>query len=242
MSMKFGFTILLLTSGLFRSIFCYAQNQSHEEFLEDSIKIARPKPIRPQFKFDTRTTVYENQKLNMFGYDAGILIKDKLRLTVGYYRIDDELPKHTEVNSVEMKQTIYVRCGTINSELMYLKKRFFSLGFPLEIGLGHYRLKKISVIDGIESGRLEGVVAFSNFGLAGTFTPIRWFGLKAMVGYRKAILTSNKQFDFNGIFSSIGLNLDLHEIIRDFKMYKLQKHYHKPNFRRLESFTDLMID
>lgn len=240
--MKFRLTILFFILGFFINAFSFAQDERGKKFLEDSIKIARPKPIRPQFKFDTRTTVYENQKLNMFGYDAGILVRDKLRLTIGYYRIDDELPQHTELNSLEMKQTIYVRCGTINSELVYLKKRFFSLGFPLEIGLGYYRLKQFSVLDGMEFARLEGAVAFSNFGLAGTFTPIRWFGLKAMVGYRKAILSSNKQFDFNGVFSSIGLNLDVQEIIRDFKMYRLQKRYHKPNFRRLESFTDLMID
>jgi hypothetical protein len=239
MSLKLFFVILLL--NISANSFSQSQEE-YQKFIDDSIKITISKPVRPQFKFDTRTTVYEGQKVNMFGYDAGVLVKDKLRLTLGYYRIDDQLPKHTEINLMEVRQSLFVRCGTINSELIYLQQRFFSLGFPLEVGLGYYRLKNISVLSGSEASRLEGIVAFSNFGLAGTFTPIRWFGLKAIVGYRKAVLSSNKQFDFNGIFSSIGLNMDMQEIVKDIKMYRLKKKYYKGNFKGLESFTDLMID
>ncbi len=245
MKMKFLTTLNVSFLILFLNILTnsYSQTeQEHEKFVTDSTRISRPKTIRPQFKFDTRTTVFDGQKLNMFGYDAGVLVKEKLRLTLGYYRIDDQLPKHKEINAIEIKQTLQVRCGTINTELVYLKKRFFSLGFPLEVGIGNYRLTNTPASSENETSRLQGIVAFSNFGLTGTFTPIRWFGLKLIAGYRKAVLSSDKQFDFNGIFSSIGLNLDMQEIIKDIKMYRLKKKYYKPNFKRLESFTDLMID
>ncbi|MGZ3902373.1 MAG: hypothetical protein ACXVC6_01670 [Bacteroidia bacterium] len=73
------------------------------------------------------------------------------------------------------------------------------------------------------------MTAFSDFGLAGTFTSIRWFGLKEVIDYRKAVLASDKQVDFNGIFSSIALNGDVHEIIKDIKMYRLKKAFIKKN-------------
>lgn len=163
-------------------------------------------------------------------------------MTLGYYRIDEQLPKYIEINKEETRQTLLVRCGTINTELIYLHKRFFSLGFPLDVGVGYYRLKNISTASDGEINRLEGVTAFSDFGLAGTFTPIRWFGLKAVVGYRKAVLASDKQFDFNGIFSSIALNVDVHEIIKDVKMYRLKKAYYKKDFKPLDTFTDILTD
>lgn len=176
----------------------------------------------------------------MYGYDAGILVKNKLRLTLGYYRIDENLS--LPLNGAAIRQRVFIRCGTINTELIYFQKRFLSLGFPLELGVGYYELKNIDPETRNATDSLHGAVAFSNFGLAGTFTPIRWFGLKVIAGYRKAVLSSNKQFDFNGVFSSIGLNVDLHEAIKDIKMYRLKKRYYKDKFRPLETFTDLLVE
>jgi hypothetical protein len=213
--------------------------QRHRQYLHDSILISTPKLVRPQFKFDTRNTLFENHRVNMYGYDAGILVKNKLRITLGYYRIDETL--NLVSGGTAIQQNIYIRCGTLNTELVYFHKRFLSLGFPLEFGVGYYDLQSGSRENNY-SERLNGLVAFSNFGLAGTFTPIRWFGLKVIAGYRKAVLASNKKFDFNGIFSSIGLNVDLQEAIRDFRMYRLQKKYYRKEFKPLETFTDLLVN
>jgi hypothetical protein len=224
----------------------FAQKSTHlsaEQFSLDSIKIYTPKPVRPQFKFDTRTTVYENQKINSYGYDAGIMIKDKLRMTLGYYRMDDNLPKEQLLSDVRTKQRLRVYMGTANLELNYFRKRFFSLGFPLEVGLGQYLLKNFAA-DSLthELSRLQGYVVFANFGLSGTFTPIRWLGLKGMAGYRKAAVATHKDFDFNGVFTSIALSVDIQEIVKDIKMYKLKKRYYGRNFRKFEGFTDIIAD
>ncbi|MGQ0828557.1 MAG: hypothetical protein ACT4ON_09200 [Bacteroidota bacterium] len=216
---------------------------NQEQFIADSTKIYVPRSWRPQFKFDTRTTVFEKQQVNIYGYDAGIMIKDKLRLTLGYYRIDDNLPKEQLTGELKTKQNLRMHSGTMNLELNYMRKRFFSLGFPLELGVGQYILKNLTV-DPIphESSRISGYTVFSNFGLSGTFTPIRWLGLKGMVGYRKMLVASHKEFDFNGVFSSIALSIDFQEIIKDIKMYKLKKYYYGKNFRKLEGFTDIIAD
>ncbi|MBA3706988.1 MAG: hypothetical protein H0W84_14125 [Bacteroidetes bacterium] len=245
--MKMRNQLLFCIFFLFYNFSLLAQNQNEEErkeqFLADSTKIYVPKPVRPQFKFDTRTTVYEGQKINSYGYDAGIMVKNKLRLTLGYYRMNDNLPKEQLIKDVKTKQHLRVYMGTANLELNYLRKRFFSLGFPLEIGVGEYLLKNFSTDSIIyEISHIKGYVVFSNFGLSGTFTPIRWLGLKGMVGYRKAVIATHTDFDFNGVFTSIALSVDIQEIIKDIKMYRLKKRYYGKSFKKFVGFTDIIAD
>lgn len=216
---------------------------SYEEFIADSTRIYVPKPVRPQFKFDTRTTVYEGQKINIYGYDAGILVQNKLRMTLGYYRSEDNLPKEQTVTDLKVRQRLRMQSGTANLELNYLRKRFFSLGFPLEVGVGEYLLRSFaSDSTAYEVDRIQGYVVFSNFGLSGTFTPIRWLGLKGMAGYRKAVLATHQDFDFNGVFTSIALSVDIQEVVKDIKMYRLKKRYYGKSFRKFVGFTDIIAD
>ena len=58
-----------------------AQNKiSKKQFLADSTKIVAPKFIRPQFRLDNRLTFLDGQKLNITGFDVGVLLKNKLRV------------------------------------------------------------------------------------------------------------------------------------------------------------------
>ncbi|HEY6163246.1 MAG TPA: hypothetical protein VI112_18605 [Bacteroidia bacterium] len=209
------------------------------KFREDSLRIVSPKPVRLQFKFDTRSTFVFDKAVNLYGYDAGILVNGKLRLTLGYYRMDEQWDYSSEAGLSHRK--VMMRIGTINSEMIYFQKRFLSLGFPLEPGVGYYNIRSSLNANDSTLEHLEGLVVFSDFGLALTFTPIRWFGLKGMVGYRKAILSSEKRFDFNGIFSSIALNIDMQEAIKDIKLYRLEKKYHPHHFKRLQTFADILV-
>src|SRR5688572_23660838 len=69
-----------------------SQNRAaNEQFIKDSLEIMRVKLVRPQFKFDNRITFYKGQSLAINGMDAGVLLKDKLRLTLGYYQMNDYL-------------------------------------------------------------------------------------------------------------------------------------------------------
>jgi hypothetical protein len=232
--------VLFFLLALPLALHAQADSLGPDQFHEDSLRIMRPRPVRFQFKFDTRTSFVLDRSMTMNGYDAGILVNGKLRLTLGYYHLD-----HTwsvAADEGEIRQKLVMHMGTLNTEMLYVQRRFLSLGFPLEPGLGYYRLSTELQADGRSMDHLEGIVAFSNFGLAATFTPIRWFGLKGMIGYRKAILSSEKRFDFNGVFSSIALNIDMQEAFRDIRMYRLLKKYHPHHFRGLQTFTNLLVD
>jgi hypothetical protein len=213
---------------------------SYDDYLADSLKIIKPKLIRPQIRIDSRVSFFENQTINIYGYDAGILAKDKLRLALGYYRINNDLPAKKEIDGVNTNISLVVNCGSLNTELIFYNSRYFAVGFPFELGFGKYDLRYETAEGRKYISSKSGYLGFTNFGLSLTFKPIRFVGLKGMAGYRKSLYPNEREFGFNGLFSSIGLNVDVQEIVRNFKLYKLKKKYYRENFNGFETFVDLI--
>jgi hypothetical protein len=233
---RFVLYLMLLTSSCLQ-----AQKQNHEQFIKDSIKIMQVKLVRPQFKLDNRVTWYKMQTLAITGFDAGVLLKDKLRLTLGYYRLSDDLNAFRKtIDSNDVGRLIKINYGTLNTEFIYKNTRFISLGMPLELGFGHSDLKFKDFTNDKIYNRQSGFLAVAQFGMSATFKPIRSIGLKGIVGYRKTIFNQVKEFNFDGIFFSLGLNLDVREIIKDIKMYNLKKRYRRGN--NLGNAVDLITD
>jgi hypothetical protein len=212
-----------------------------DEFTRDSIKIAAGKIVRPQFRVDARTSSFEGQKINIYGYDVGVLISNRLRLALGYYRINNDLPEEVDLNGSQTKLLLNVNCGALNTEVTYYEARYLSLGFPLEFAFGTYKMEHHDANSDRALDHQSGVLGFTNFGLSATLKPIRWFGLKGIAGYRKSLYPNEKTFGFNGVFSSIGLNADVQEIVKDIKMYKLMKR-HNRNFHGLTTLADLVTN
>ena len=62
-----------------------------------------------------------------------------------------------------------------------------------------------------------------------------------MAGYRKSIYPEEKKFEFNGVYTSLGLFVDLADFLSNIKMYKLLKRYNKVK-NRLSTKVDLFTD
>jgi hypothetical protein len=209
------------------SLFCQT---NEEQFIQDSLEIVKIKLVRPQLKFDNRINFYGDQGLPITGFDAGVLLSNKLRVTLGYYNMNNSLKNQAySRNDTSFGTLIHLEYGSLNTELIYKDTRFFSLGMPLEIGAGvnTFRDKNISS-DKVITTR-SGAILFVNFGLSGTFKPMRFLGLKGIVGYRKIAFNQVKDFSFDGLFTSIGLNVDVHAITTDIRMFRLKKRYHRGN-------------
>lgn len=228
---------LLLVGCCFSSM---AQTKmSKKQFIEDSTKIVKPKLIRPQFKLDNRLTFFNGQKINISGVDAGVLLKNKLRVTLGYYSLTDKLTSlNKTVDDIEYQYD--QDYGALNLEFIYKDTRFFSLGMPLEFGVGSNTLRSKFTTSNLEISNQKGLVALAYFGLSGTFKPIRWIGLKAAFGYRKTIFNQIEEVKFDGVYTSVGLAIDFREIITDVRMFKLKKKYRKNS--SLENAVDLITD
>jgi hypothetical protein len=220
----------------------YSQTQmTKEQFITDSIRIMRPKLVRPQFKFDNRVTFYEGQTLNITGIDAGVLLKSKLRLTLGYYQLNDDLNAFKEtIDSIDVGRLVDVDYGALNTEFIYRDTRFFSFGMPLEFGAGMSELKYKNFTSDIIYKRESGVVVMTQFGLSAMFKPIRWFGLKAIIGYRKTLFNQVKSFIFDGEFESLCFNVVVRDIIKDVLLFKVKRRYKSGN--NISNAVDLITD
>ncbi len=215
---------------------------SKKEFVTDSLRIIKPKLIRPQFRFDNRIAFFEKQRITIAGLDVGILVKNKFRIALGYYQMDNQLESITKTIGTETYSGQYLlKYLALNTEFIYLNKRYFSLGMPLEFGVGTNSLKYKSMVSDAFTRTERANVAMSYFGLSGTFKPIRWIGLKTAVGYRKTLFNGLSNLKVDGFYTSVGITVDFREIITDYKMYRLKRRY-KPKSNSIETAVDLITD
>ena len=232
------FGALLFSAGI-----CFSQKKSDRKaFIKDSTYIMRVKLVRPQLRVDNRTIFYKGQVITINGIDAGVLLKEKLRLTMGYYYLNNNLSDYKKtIDGVDYERELRLRYGSLNTEFIYKNTRYFSLGMPLDFGFGGNTLQYKNTLTEELQSKESGFIVFTDFGLSATLKPIRWIGMKGIIGYRKTIFNQVKDFKFDGVFTSIGLSVDIREIIKDVQMFKLKRRY-KRNKNTLETAVDLITD
>jgi len=239
MRLKTLLTLLLL---FFLNTIHAQKKISKNQFLIDSARIVKPKLIRPQVRFDNRLIFFDKQKIDITGVDGGVLLKNKLRITLGYYSVGDKLlTLKKRVNNIDYQAQYDLKYGALNVEFIYKNKRYFSLGMPLEFGVGGNSLRFTSIINNLPLESKSGLIAMSFFGLSGTFKPIRWIGLKAAVGYRKVLFNNISDLRFDGVYTSIGVALDFREIITDYGLFRLKRKYYKKS-NKIETAVDIITE
>ncbi len=243
---------LLLATLFFCSVPAFAQYDTipaidsgrctYAQFRQDSLALVAVKLVRPQFRFDNRTIYFKGQVLSVGGHDIGVLLKDKLRVTLGYYRMIDHLSSYRkDIEGQQYDRQLRLAYGTLNTELIYVNRRFFSLGMPLEFGFGRNISRYKIVPDATDYVQKSGFLVVTDFGLSGSFKPIRWVGIRFVVGYRKNIVNQVEDFRFDGIFTSVGLNIDFREVTKDFRMYRLMKRCGRID-SKIGTAVDLFVD
>ncbi|MDP1802641.1 MAG: hypothetical protein Q8L81_14870 [Bacteroidota bacterium] len=228
--------LMIFTTGLFSQ-----KKMSRKEFIKDSTHIVQVKLVRPQFRFDNRTIFIKGQTLNITGFDAGVLLKEKLRLTLGYYASVKNIKAEREtIDNIEFEREASLNYGSINVEFIYKNTRYISLGMPLDFNFGKNTLTYTNVISR-DQQRASGFAFMTDFGLSAILKPIRWIGIKGIVGYRKTIFNQVKGARNDGFFTSIGIYVDIREVVKDVQMFKLKKKYRK-NKNSVETAVDLITD
>lgn len=234
-------TVIAIFFVFFITSFFAQSKIDKAQFQKDSAAIMKTKLVRFQFRLDNRNFFFKGQTLNISGFDAGVLLKDKLRLTLGYYFLSNNLTAYEKtIDGVKYDRRLKLEYGSVNTEIIYKNLRYFSLGMPLEFCFGNNVLQYTNSESGIRESMKSGFICMADFGVSGTFKPIRWIGLKAILGYRKTLYNTVKDFRLDGLFTSIGLNIDVREIVKDFQMFRLKKKYKKGN--AIENAVDLITD
>src|SRR4051812_22122733 len=77
-----------------------SKDTSEAAFLRDSLKLTAPKLIRTEARIDSRASTFQKAQVNIYGYYIGVMIKAKLSLGLGYYRINTVLPVKQIINDI----------------------------------------------------------------------------------------------------------------------------------------------
>ena len=225
-------TVFLLLH-MFNITYINAQNQNQtiarEAYIKDSIKICTPKKIYPQLGLDNRKSFIRNSPVDIEGAYIGILYKSRYKFSVGYYQVDNEGHANKRIKD---KQIITIRdlelyYTTFNFEYLAINRRYIKLGLPVDLGYG---FSNISIYDENKSKLLyHSVGKFTPFSIGTELTikPVRWVGITGLIGYRKILRRSEPRLDFDGVFYSYGISIDVKEIVKDIRLMLAKKRYKK---------------
>lgn len=117
--------------------------------------------------------------------------------------------------------------ATFFYQYVMLDKRFLEIDVPLEIGFGKFTNKQIDTDNGDVILNESGVIVPTGAGLQFVLKPFRWIGFSTTGGYRY-VLDKNVDLDFNGLYYSFGLWLDIRQIYREIKFFG----YTRKDYRR----------
>lgn len=193
-------------------------------FKNDSLKTFRVKKIQHYFNLDNRNSYIKDKPANILGIQFGIIIKDKHIFGIGAYQIIRFIPKETILKL--SKPLDNLRYLTLFYEYNIINKRFFELDIPFEMGFGSYLLSKANLPD-----KKFGFFPFGA-GLEIVLKPLKWIGFSSMGGYRY-VYEEQKNLSLDGFYYSLGLWIDLQEIIREVKFYGFQKKRYYKAIRKL---------
>lgn len=200
----------------------------------------RVRLARPQIRIDNKITFYRNESLNINGFDAGAIFKERLRVTLGYYYLNDDLSTYEKNrNGTYINKKLKLRYGSLNLDFICLNTRFFTIGVPVEFGFGKNQLRYRDF--NYEIREHKGFISLLDFGISVTFKPIRWVGVRGVAGYRKTLYNQIDDFRFDGYFLSGGIAVNIHEITKDLRMYQLKRKYKRVG-NPLDTAVDLITD
>ncbi|MES2566319.1 MAG: hypothetical protein V4565_05600 [Bacteroidota bacterium] len=205
------------------------KKQAKEIYLKDSIRIYTPKRIYPQIALDNRKSFHRTSPVDVQGIYTGILFKSRYKFGIGYYEVSAEGHANKKINESQVQaiRNLDLYYATFNFEYLVLDKRHIKMGFPVNIGFGYSDLK---IYDENKARMLyhsRGNFTPLSVAWEVTLKPMRWFGVTGSIGYRKLLSRSEPRIDFEGLFYSFGLAIDLKEIIKDVRLVGARKRYKK---------------
>jgi hypothetical protein len=215
---------------------------SKAQFRKDSVLIMKPRLFRPQLRIDNKITFYQGDSYNIDGIDVGVILKEKIRFTLGYYQLNDELSGYAKTSYGNFyDRTLKLQYGSMNIEFVYHNSRFFTLGIPFEFCFGENILHYRTSLSDLKFNTNRGFVSLIDLGASGTFKPIRWVGVRLTGGYRRTIINRVPGSRLDGPFFSFGIAVNIREISKDVRMFALKKKYKRLG-DPLETAVDLITD
>ncbi|MBA3664283.1 MAG: hypothetical protein H0W61_08760 [Bacteroidetes bacterium] len=193
----------------------------------DSSHIYRFQKVRPYLSIDNRNSFINRQAVNFKGLQAGVILHEKHTLALGLYKMSQNSKRSVKtLDGVKTaERSVSLNYLTFFYQYAVIDKRYFELDIPLEIGIGGYDIKFQDTATGRIYKEIKGGIIPLGIGIQPVVKPLKWVGITFLCGYR--FVASHTAVNFNGLYYSIGLTLDIRQIIRDinYRGFK-KKRYH----------------
>ncbi len=200
-----------------------------EKFKKDSAHLYRFQKVRPYLAFDNRNSFIKNVPVNIRGIQLGVILFERNTVGIGFYGINSRTSKNvkTNIDAKEALTTLQLKYFTLFYQYAVIDKKYIELEVPLEIGIGSYSVKTISQLDNTLLQDKKGGLIPIGFGLNFILKPIKQLGISTMIGYR-VVAEHNPTLNFNGFYYSLGLAIDVRQIVRDINFYGFKR----PKYRK----------
>ena len=198
------------------------------KFKKDSLHTFRFKTIRPFANYDNRNSFIRDKPVNFKGIQLGVMLNERHVFGLGYYTMTDESqrPLRTQEQAVAYNRYLNLSYYTLFYQFVLMDKRFLEIDLPFEIGAGKYTSKLQNPLTN-EFSRINSKAIFPmGAAFQVVLKPVRWVGFSFMGGYRY-VYDENVNLNFNGLYYSFGLWVDIRQIYRDIKFYGFVKKNYK---------------
>lgn len=194
---------------------------------------------------DTRTEDNRRIPVSVYGIRAGFLFPAHHERTAlqkgraasfkagaGFYFVNQRLDHPGLLPNTTESITRHLRIATVYYERYLLRRSAFEVSLPIEFGYGHSRYEinsddadKHEVARGIFLPLGVGVSAAYQFPPVRWFSPIHWFGLNVLAGYRFVLKKDipESQINYTGLYLSVGPSFFLENLTADVKRWRQKR-------------------
>jgi hypothetical protein len=203
-------------------------------FRNDSgnVKAHRKTTVKPTTDFDQRFSFIRNQSVNIWGQRGGVLLNEEWKVGVGVYYMNDTKMLSRQIVSAGGIPSHYLTqsliFGTGYFEPFLLRKKYWELSVPIELGYGKASSKVYETADDVIIRTNSKVFLPTGAGLSLSlklpslthFKPLGWVGINFLAGYRYCLLENIYKTDYDGAFWSVSGAVFLDKVFDDVRSWK----------------------
>lgn len=200
-----------------------------EKLKTDSLHIYHFQKFRLIAAIDNRNSFIKKQAVNLYGFQVATVYKEKHTIGLGFYSLSAHSKNNSRSKTSDSRNTILtdinLKYMTVFYQPALIDTRYFELDLPFEIGLGKFTINRQDSASGTILKPINSAIFPLGAGIMGIIKPFKWIGISGFVGYRYA---KERNINFDGSYYSIGLWLDVRQVLRDC-IYRLKI---KPKYRK----------
>jgi len=202
---------------------------------KDSAHIYRFKMVRPYSSLDYHYAILRDAPVDLKGIQLGIRVFGKHKFGFGAYDMKNKAKQKVKSfeQNLDANQQLMLSYFTGFYKYSLVDHRFFELVVCGEAGGGKYDLTYFNIETDEKISHNADYILPTGTGLNLNLKPLRWVGISGMAGYRYMFGIAGRRINFNGLFYSYGVWIDLRQIYRDTRYYLGKKPVYRKNIREV---------